>query len=53
MLEVFSVTKMSCFQKPSQALLRPKQYQFNAFLKVDSFKVKEFPSCPDELKGIF
>lgn len=53
MLEVFSVTKMSCFQKPLSALLRPKQYQFNAFFEVDSFKLVEFPSCPDELKGIF
>lgn len=53
MLEVFSVTKMSYFQKPFPALLRPKQYQFNTFLEVGSFKLVEFPSCPDELKGIF
>lgn len=53
MLEVFSVTKMSCFQKRLPALLRPKQYQFNAFLEVDSLKLMESFSCPNELKGIF
>lgn len=53
MLEVFSVTKMSYFRKPLPALLRPKQYQFNAFLEVNSFKLVEFSSWPGELKGIF
>lgn len=50
--EIFPVAKMACFQKPLPALLRPKQYQFNVFLEVNSFKLVEFPPCPDELKGI-